>query len=143
MFRRAFFWLLPALAAIATLAAGRTATHAAAIEQAAIEQAAIEQAALQPAVISHIASHIAGIQAAIARPASPEAPTFSGTPRPRQGAAGWNEWTADNDPDDIERSPAISLRVEFASSVVVTGPRAILFRHYARSPAQPRGPPAT
>jgi hypothetical protein len=115
MFRRTLSGLLPALAAFALLVCGNSATHAAAIAK-----------------------------TAVAQYANPDIQPLSGPAAPHQDlAAGANQWTDDDGPDDIEQAPQFSLLVEFTSSTDWERPGSALPRHDVNLIAQPRGPPST
>jgi hypothetical protein len=128
MFRRTLSWLLPALAAFALFACGNSAAHATTITQITITQITITRAAIAQAVIAQCANR--------------DIPPLSGSTIPPQDlAAGWNQWTDDDGPDDIEQAPQGSLPVVFTSSVVCERPRNAPPRQEVNATAQPRGPP--
>lgn len=113
MCRRILSWLLPALTAFAILACGNGAAHVAAIAQTTIAQYS------NPDIHTRVA------------------PTI-----PHQDlAAGGNQWTDDDGPNDVEQAPQISLLVEFPSFNDWEPPRYVLPRHDVDLIAQPRGPP--
>jgi hypothetical protein len=113
MFRRTLSWLLPALTAFALLACSNSATHAAAIAKAAITRAAVAQYG------------------------NPDIRPLAAPTAPHQDlAAGWNQWSDDDGPDDW-------LLVEFVSATDWGRPRSTPLRHDFNRIAQPRGPPTT